>query len=173
MAERILIDGRSGSGKSELATSLAEHLGWQLLRLDDVYPGWDGLDAASRALPQILTTGRWRRWNWAAGAPGEWCVLEADRPLIVEGAGALSRAARPLADAAIWVELDAATRKRRALKRDGATYAPHWERWAAQEDAFVVREHPEGLADLVVSGRSAARALRTVQRWLSRSSTSG
>lgn len=173
MAERILIDGRSGSGKSELASGLAEHLGWQLLRLDDLYPGWDGLDAASRALPQILTTGRWRRWNWAEGAPGQWAELDVDGPLIVEGAGALSRASRPLADAAIWVELDATTRKRRALDRDGATYAPHWERWAAQEDAFIAREHPERLADLVVSGRSASRALRSVQRWLSRASTSG
>lgn len=173
MAERLLIDGRSGSGKSELATALAEHLGWQLLRLDDVYPGWDGLDAASRALPQILTTGRWRRWDWVEGAPGAWGELDADGPLIVEGVGALSRASRPLAAAAIWVELDADTRKRRALKRDGAVYAPHWERWAAQEEAFIAREHPQRLADLVVSGRSASRALRTVQRRLSRWSTSG
>lgn len=172
MVERILIDGRSGSGKSELAAGLAEHLDWELLRLDDIYPGWDGLDAASRALPQILTTGRWRRWDWAEGTPGEWCVLDVDRPLIVEGVGALSRASRPLARTAIWVELDAVTRKRRALERDGATFAPHWERWAVQEDAFIAREHPERLADLVVSGRSASRALRAVQRSLSRSSTS-
>ncbi|MDQ1578127.1 MAG: hypothetical protein QOE21_814, partial [Microbacteriaceae bacterium] len=54
---------------------------------------------------------------------------------------------------AIWVELDAATRKRRALDRDGDAYRPHWDRWAAQELAFAEREHPSELADLVVDGR--------------------
>ena len=35
----------------------------------------------------------------------------------------------------VWVEATDALRKRRALSRDGETYAPHWDRWAAQEDA--------------------------------------
>ncbi len=38
-----LVDGRSGSGKTTFATELAEREGAQLLSLDDVYPGWDGL----------------------------------------------------------------------------------------------------------------------------------
>ena len=61
---RILIDGRSGSGKTELARSIAAH--WpeaQLVRLDDLYPGWDGLDAGSAAVPGILTDFRWRAWD--------------------------------------------------------------------------------------------------------------
>lgn len=170
MAERILIDGRSGSGKSELAAGLVAALPqYQLLRLDDLYPGWDGLDAASRALPGILRTARWRRWDWAADAPGAWQEFDPDRPLIVEGAGALSRASRPLADFVIWVELDAPTRKRRALARDGDGYAPHWERWAAQEEAHLAREGPRELADLVVDGSSAAEALRVVLDRVSRS----
>ncbi|MDT5149916.1 MAG: hypothetical protein QOI01_1649, partial [Mycobacterium sp.] len=43
-ATTVLIDGRSGSGKSTLATQLCRE--WTdsvLVRLDDVYPGWDGL----------------------------------------------------------------------------------------------------------------------------------
>jgi hypothetical protein len=48
------------------------------------------------------------------------------------------------------VELDEATRKRRALARDGEAYAPYWDRWAAQEAAFIAREHPQALADRVV-----------------------
>src|SRR5690606_29833513 len=44
----VLIDGRSGSGKTTLATALAARLpGTQLVRLDDFYPGWDGLEAGS------------------------------------------------------------------------------------------------------------------------------
>jgi hypothetical protein len=52
------------------------------------------------------------------------------------------------------VELDDARRKARALARDGAAYERHWERWAAQEDAFLQREDPRALADVIVHGSS-------------------
>ncbi|MFT4029693.1 MAG: ATP-binding protein [Protaetiibacter sp.] len=148
----VLIDGGSGSGKSTLAGRLAPRLGAQLVRLDDVYPGWDGLEAASAHLVKEVLGDppRWRRWDWAAERPAEWHELDPARPLVVEGSGSLSRAARERADLAIWIELDAAERKRRALARDGDGYAPHWERWAAQEAAFRARERPELLADVVI-----------------------
>lgn len=163
MAERILLDGRSGSGKSELAAGLvASFPDWQLVRLDDLYPGWDGLDAGSAAVTAILTGGSWRAWDWAQDRPGAEHHLDLARPVVIEGVGALSRASRPLADLAVWVELDEPTRRARALERDGETYAPHWDRWARQEDAFVARERPSELADLVVDGTSSAAALRRV-----------
>lgn len=160
----MLIDGRSGSGKTDLARAVVE--GWpraQLLRLDDLYPGWDGLDAGSAAVAGILAENRWRSWDWASDAPGVWHELDPQRPLVVEGVGALSRASRPLADRAIWVELDAATRKARALRRDGDAYAPFWDRWAAQEEAFIARERPRDLADLVVDGTDVAAAYRSLE----------
>jgi hypothetical protein len=150
-AERVLIDGRSGSGKTELARDMVA--GWpgaQLVRLDDLYPGWDGLDAGSAAVPGILTDFRWRAWDWAADRPGEWHQLDPARPIVIEGVGAISGASRPLATRAIWVELNDATRKLRALERDGEAYAPFWDRWAAQELAFIARENPRGLADTIV-----------------------
>jgi uridine kinase len=147
-----LVDGRSGSGKTELASALADRLGAQLVRLDDIYPGWDGLDAGSAAVPGILSTRRWRRWDWSTGTPAELHDLDPDRALIVEGVGALSRASKPLADRALWVELDDATRKLRALERDDY-YAPYWDRWARQEGRFIARENPRSLADIIVDGR--------------------
>ncbi|CAN5253034.1 AAA family ATPase [soil metagenome] len=160
----ILIDGRSGSGKTELARSLVQLWpGYQLLRLDDLYPGWGGLDAGSAAVPGILRTHTWRSWDWDADAPGPWRDLDADRPLVVEGVGAISRASRPLAGAALWVELDAATRKHRALARDGDAFAAHWHDWAAQEERFIAREHPRDLADAVIDGISAMAALEAAR----------
>ncbi len=147
----LLIDGRSGSGKTELATALAERIDAQLVRLDDVYPGWDGLEAASKLVrSDILLQHRWQRWDWASGRLAEWHELDPAQPLVVEGSGALSHANRELATLGVWVELDEPTRKARALARDGAMYEPHWDAWAAQEQLFYDRERPDLLADLVV-----------------------
>ena len=107
----LLIDGRSGSGKTELARAIvAGSPGAQLVRLDDLYPGWDGLDAGSQiAHDEILAAHhrpRWRRWDWVTGRHAEWHDLDPDRPLVVEGCGALSRDNRALASFGIWVALD-------------------------------------------------------------------
>jgi uridine kinase len=156
-ATTVLIDGRSGSGKSTLATQLCRD--WPdslLVRLDDVYPGWDGLSwAANHILSALLQPrsegrpGRWRSWDWDGQRPRAWHTVEPGRRLVVEGVGALTPASRSLADLAIWVDGDDADRKRRALHRDGDTYLPHWNRWAAQEDDFIARYHPRGSADLI------------------------
>jgi cytidylate kinase len=163
---RILVDGRSGSGKTRLAAALvAARPVAQLLRLDDLYPGWDGLAAGYRMLHDDVLAASdpsWRRWDWVAGAPAERHRIDPAAPLVVEGAGALGRATRPYAALAVWVELDGATRKRRALARDGDAYAPHWDRWAAQEAAFIAAEQPARLADLVVDGTDVDAALPAV-----------
>jgi uridine kinase len=147
----ILVDGRSGSGKTELAKQIAHVIdGAQLVRLDDLYPGWDGLDAGSARVPEILETLRWQAWDWELDRPGAWHELDGTRPIIIEGVGAISRASRPLADVALWVDADDATRKSRAFARDGDAFAPYWERWAAQELSFIARENPQQLADAIV-----------------------
>jgi uridine kinase len=149
----VLIDGGSGAGKTTLATALAQRLPAQLVSLDDMYPGWDGLDAASTAVvDDLLVQHRWQRWDWAAVRPAEFSSVDPAAPLIVEGSGSLSRRSRPLATFTIWLDLDEAERRRRALERDGDTYAPHWERWARQERAFFERERPDLLADRILDG---------------------
>lgn len=153
----VLVDGRSGSGKSTFASELAA--AWPeaaLVRLDDVYPGWDGLAWASEHLRTDLLEPRaagraasWRAWDWSNGAPAGRHPVAPDAPLIVEGVGALTVANRALADAAVWLECPDADRKARALARDGDTYAPHWERWARQEERFLSEHRPSTLADLI------------------------
>jgi uridine kinase len=162
----LLIDGRSGSGKTELARAVVAGVPEaQLVRLDDLYPGWGGLEEGSRAVHDgILASAHpgWRRWDWATGAHAEWHDLDPGRPLVIEGCGALSRANRALSTFGIWVALDQATRKRRALARDGDSYAPHWDEWAAQEEEFLTRENPAAHADAVVDGVDVTRGLA---RW--------
>lgn len=158
-ASTVLIDGRSGSGKSTLAHHL--QLTWRgslVVRLDDIYPGWDGLDwAVDHVCTALLEprsagrVGRWRSWDWATGTPVRWHAVPPQRRLIVEGVGALTAASRAHADLGIWVDTSDDTRKRRALARDGDSYGPHWDRWAAQEDDFIARHRPRLFADWVVT----------------------
>lgn len=156
-ARTLLIDGRSGSGKSTLASQLALlRPDATLIRLDAIYPGWDGLDWASEHLQTSVLQPRslghpaaWREWNWQTESQAGWHPVPTDRPLIVEGVGSLSAANRPLADLAIWVACADDDRKARAITRDGDTYAPHWERWAAQEEHFLAQNQPAALADII------------------------
>ncbi|WP_066899516.1 aminobenzoate synthetase [Mycolicibacterium houstonense] len=162
-ATTVLIDGRSGSGKSTLAVQLRDAWpGSIVVRLDDIYPGWDGLLWAAGHVQRSLLeprarglTGRWRQWDWATNAPSGWHPVEPQQRLVVEGIGALTPATRACADLGIWVDADDAQRKRRALERDGDTYRPHWDRWAAQEDVFIARFRPRECADLIATPTAA------------------
>lgn len=150
----VLIDGRSGAGKTTLARELAPLLDAQLVSLDDLYPGWQGLAAGSRAVHETILRDAdpgWTRWDWAANAPAEWHPVDPERPIVIEGCGALSRANLARATFGIWVDLPAPERRRRALERE-PDFAPHWREWAAQEREHAAREHPSALADLVVPG---------------------
>ncbi len=156
----ILIDGGAGSGKTTLAEALAAW--WpggpaQVVGLDEFYPGWDGLAAGSAAVPGVISGDGFRTWDWAAGRPGPWRALDPSAPLILEGCGAISPANRGLADLAVWLELDEASRKRRALARDGELFAAHWDEWAAQEVVHWRTDHPRDLADVVVEMASEDR----------------
>ena len=132
----VTIDGYSGSGKSTLAAALERQLeGWQILHLDDWYPGWDGLAEGARvarAIAHDLRAGRpssYVTWDWEASAPGH-AVRVPLAPAIIEGCGAWDADA----DLSVWIEDPGeGERRRRALARDGATYAPHWQRWAMQD----------------------------------------
>ncbi|KUI34300.1 aminobenzoate synthetase [Mycobacterium sp. IS-1496] len=158
-ARTVLIDGRSGSGKTTLAAQL--HQSWHgsvIVALDDIYAGWDGLAWAVEHLREALLEpraagrpGRWRRWDWTTGTPAGWHTVEPDRRVIIEGVGALTVEHRALADLAVWVDAPEADRKRRALARDGDTYAPHWDRWAVQEEAFIARYDPRSVADWIAT----------------------
>ncbi|WP_144877563.1 hypothetical protein [Microbacterium sp. 1.5R] len=157
----VLIDGRSGAGKTTLARMLVER--WPLrgpvqsIALDSLYPGWDGLEAGvERALDGILRPhgrgllGSWRRWDWENEADAESHAVDPEQSLLVEGSGILTSATATVADVTIWVESAEQGRKARALARDGDTYRPHWNRWARQEDEHVRRDDPRALATRIV-----------------------
>ena len=132
----VTIDGYSGSGKSTLAAALARLVnGWQVLHLDDWYPGWDGLEAGAHIARRIaadLRGGRassYEAWDWENSTTGARISVPL-APTIIEGCGAIDAEA----DLSVWIaDPGEDERRSRALARDGQTYAPHWQRWADQD----------------------------------------
>lgn len=63
--DAVLIDGRSGSGKTTLTERLVarqrlDGVGVQVMHVEDLYPGWDGLAAGSESVATALDTGGYR-----------------------------------------------------------------------------------------------------------------
>jgi uridine kinase len=155
---RILaIDGLSGSGKSTLARELAGMLDARIVQLEQLYPGWDGLqdgiDVLVQAVLEPIAKGQAAhvpRYDWIARDYGDPWTLEPPEILIVEGVGAGAAAAARFASVLVWLEMSSDRRKERALARDGDLFRPHWDRWAAQERTLLERERTAGRADFVI-----------------------
>lgn len=156
----VLIDGPSGAGKSTTADAVVA--AWPgspptLVRMDDVYPGWSGLDAAGEHVARHLLdplsrteTGWWQRWDWFANQHAEWHNVAPETSLVIEGCGVLTRHNAHLSHLRVWIDGNPSARKRRALERDRGGFDAHWDDWTAQMSTFIERERPRSSADLVL-----------------------
>jgi hypothetical protein len=155
----VCVDGPSGAGKTQLTARLVAALGGAaLLRMDDLYPGWDGLAAGVESLRGEVVAplakgrpARYRRWDWTTDAYAEPYDLGTPPVLVIEGVGAgavAPTAGGPAASLLVWLDAAEEIRYRRAMERDGATYAPHWARWAAQERAHFAADRTRERADV-------------------------
>ncbi|MCH1882809.1 ATP-binding protein [Agrococcus sp. ARC_14] len=149
-----IIDGRSGSGKTELAARLAAETGARVIHMDDLYAGWHGLATGSRLLERgilaPLTAGavaRWRRWDWEISDWGPEDRAAPGEHLIIEGCGSLTIESREHAQRTIWLEAPESVRRARALERDGDD--SWWLLWREQEDAHIAAHDPAAIADEV------------------------
>lgn len=162
----IGIDGRSGSGKTVLAKTLVENLCAQhtvtVLRMEDLYPGWNGLHAGmeifSRDVLPKLAAGKpatYQTWDWystasSEGGPGEVVTTRPSEVIICEGVGVGARANREFLDVLIWLRVPDQVRYDRAMLRDGASYVEQWDNWAAQERHVLDHDQIYDEADLVL-----------------------
>ncbi|MDA0567115.1 hypothetical protein LG943_22750 [Streptomonospora sp. S1-112] len=154
----LAVEGRSGAGKTTLARRVAEEAGCPLLHLDDLYPGWSGLAAVVPLVREWvlepLARGadpRWRAYDWARGAFGEWRTTPVRGELVIEGCGSGAAQLRPYLAELAWVQAPPALRGRRLDARwDAAAYAPHRQEWARQEDAFYAAHRPREHAGIIL-----------------------
>ena len=155
----LLIDGRAGSGKSTLADAVQNEffkLGEsapRIVHMDDLYPGWDGLQLGAEYLQRHVLGPLSRRevahyqlFDWVSNARSEWREFAGGTPLIIEGCGAINRNSIESADLSVWLEVDEAIRKQRWVEREGSD--EHWASWAAQELDFYAKERSAELAVL-------------------------
>lgn len=160
-APTFLIDGPSGSGKTTLAAEIEQH--WnsavklQVVHMDDLYPGWDGLaEGAAKALAMLTerATGadtHWQRYDWKTGLFAEWHSVDSLEPLLIEGCGSISQESKSLSQVRIWLDAETELRRERALSRVGENFAEHWTQWDAQFENFVSLHKPRAIATLEVS----------------------
>ena len=153
----VAVDGPSGSGKTTLAARLAAALDAPVVHMDDLYPGWDGLeDAVPRLAEWVLEplsrkeSARYRRYDWDRGEYAEWHDVPDTPVVVVEGVASAARAVAPHLSVVVWMEARPDVRMDRGMERDGETYRPHWERWARQEDAHFAADDTRSRADVVV-----------------------
>lgn len=159
----VCVDGRAGAGKSTYAAELAASCRAAtsspvaVLHMDDMYEGWTGLPGVAEVVSSMLMD-PWSRGLQARPAHWDWATRRrvAPRPVpllpvvILEGVGSYARRHDHLVTTLIWLECPAPIRRRRALARDGAVFAPHWQQWARDEDRVHAREDTRARVDLTV-----------------------
>jgi uridine kinase len=153
----ILIDGKSGVGKTRLAIHLADALDATLVHLDDAYPGWGGLaDGRDAVIETVLTPlaaglpGRYRAWDWERGAAGALVEIAPADVVVIDGCGVSTPQSRELASTVVWVECDEAVRLARLVDRDGDQFDDFSDAWDEQVDAHIAQNNPIGTATVVV-----------------------
>jgi hypothetical protein len=155
----VAVDGPSGAGKATLAAALADRLGAQVVLVDDLMPGWAGLDVALVTLRRDVLepisrgeSGEYLRYDWVLEQFGERIAVPAAPFLVVDGCGSGGRDLAPYLSVLVWGDADQDPRYERSMARDGDVFRPHWDRWERETQARFTREGTAGRADVLVDG---------------------
>ena len=177
----MAIDGRSGTGKSTLASLVAEEAGAAVVSLDDFFAAsipnadWDCMTVEERGVNVFdwarvrseaimpLITGRVARWHpfdFDSGprADGtyrmknEASAVEPTSVIIIDGAYSSGPQLADLVDLTVLVETSEAERWARLTRREEAEFLAQWHaRWTGVEDFYFSNVRPRNSFDLIVT----------------------
>lgn len=166
----IVVDGRSGAGKTTFANRVV-HLfeGGEaaLVHTDDIAWHLDFFDWDDLLLEQVV--GPWRRREPVRYVPPGWARMGREgavevapvRVLVVEGVGAGRPSLARAAEVVVWVQSDRDEARSRGLARDvelGRTRAEaeqFWDEWMDAEEPFQAASRPWSRAHLIARGTTA------------------
>jgi uridine kinase len=153
----VAIDGLGGSGKSSLATWLAQEFDAPIIHTDD-FASWDnptnwGAELIERALKPLAAEepASYRPTSWG-GEEKELLLVDPSAFVFLEGVTATRPAFQRYLAYSIWIETPRELRLERGLQRDGEQARAQWERWMEEEDRYLERERPAERADTVLRG---------------------
>ncbi len=164
----LLVDGRSGSGKSTFAERAAALLDGAIVHSDDLAWHHDAVAWDDLAVAHVIEP--WRRGEdvdyrppgWVAqGRDGSVTVPAGVCVLVLEGVGAGRASLAAHADAVVWVQADRHEARERGLRRDvelGRTPEEaelFWDDWMSAEEPFLAGDRPWERADVVVNASAA------------------
>jgi len=186
----VAIDGRSGVGKSTIASQLATVLPATVIPTDDFFAAeltsadWDARSPSERARDAIdwrrlrrlalepLRAGQpaiWHPFDFAGGerSNGSYAISsEAVRRdpapvIILDGAYSSRPELASLVDCAILVEAPADTRRERLAVREASDFLDAWHRrWDAAEDYFFTQVRPRASFYVVVDSVESCVLMR-------------
>lgn len=170
----VALDGRSGVGKSSLASAVADRIGAVVIDGDDFYAGgpaeyWDALTAEQKTdrvidwRRQRIVLEQLRRGSAASWHPYDWDADDGRRSssrltcqpggvVILEGAYSTRPELADLLSLRVLLDLPRPERRRRLLAREGGQYRAEWEaRWSESEDFYFGTVMPPSAFDLVLT----------------------
>lgn len=170
-ADIIAFDGLPLAGKSTLAMRLVEDYGFGFISLDDfvkprdewpseITPAYpfpfvrnDELLAAIRALRDEGMCAYYP-FDWEGGwvSPDARYVVR-DKPIIIEGVGALGPELTQFYDLRFFIESDPVTLMPARLMRDGDVLTDDWLNLYLPSDELYLATNPQARADFLVAGR--------------------
>jgi uridine kinase len=176
----VAIDGRSGSGKSTVATAVARAIGAVIVPCDDFFAAsvsnaeWDRRTPEQRAAEAM----DWRRLKreaiepLRAGRPARWYAFDfpagpradgtyplqgiptelASKPVVLlDGAYSARPELADVLDLSVLVEAASLTREARLAAREAADFLQQWHaRWDLAEDYYFGQVRPPSAFDVVL-----------------------
>lgn len=172
----VVLDGRSGTGKSTIAQAITNRVEGRIVVGDDFYSGgnddaWHGLSASEkvakvidwqRMRTQVLEpllakkTASWYPLDFQPevgwiGWKNETVTLEPAPVILVDGVYSARPQLIDLVDLAVLVETDDEGRRKRLVIREGQSFMERWHAlWDSAEDYYFTHICPRSSFDMIV-----------------------
>ena len=161
----ILIDGRSGNGKSTFANKTVTLFNASLVRTDDIAWHYHPIDWDTILINNIINpwlTGQnvlYRPPGWHTKHRKGGIQVDTSNVLVIEGVGAGRASLATYSSLIIWVQANNQLVYDRALQRDMKAEGRNrqqaedfWVKWKLHEDPFLAQDRPWSRAQLIING---------------------